>query len=191
MKRSILAVTAAALALSLASAGHAQTPAAAAPIDPARMQLARQVLEASGGAKAAESQLRSMYAMIGKAMSQNIPASDSKLAEQMSRDIQDEVVGLLPSILDATSKAYAQNLSEGQLRDTLAFYKSASGQAVIQKLPVIMQQTMTEEMPLIIAMTPRIVQKTMDRVCEEAKCTPADRQILAEAMAKAMSRPKS
>ena len=129
--------------------------------------------------------------MIGKAMSQNMPASNAKLAEQMSRDIQDEVVGLLPSILDATSKAYAQNLSETQLRDTLAFYKSDSGQAVIQKLPLVTQQTMTEEMPLIIAMAPRIAQKTIDRVCEEAKCTPADREILAEAMAKAMSRPRS
>lgn len=193
MKRSIFAAMAATAALSLASAGHAQTAstAAAAPVDPVRMQLARQVLEASGGAKATEAQMRSMYAAIGKAMSQSMGASEAKLAEQMSRDMQEEVVSLIPSILDASAKAYAQNLSEKELRDMLAFYKTDSGQAVIRKLPVIMQQAMAEEMPLIVAMTPHIVQKTIERACDEAKCTSQDRQMIADAVARAMARPKS
>ena len=193
MKRSILAATAACLALSLASAGHAQTASAgaAAPVDPVRMQLARQIVEATGGEKTAEAQMRAVYANMATMIGRTTPPDQSKLAQQMMADVQEEMVKLVPGIVEISTRVQAQTFTEQELRDVLVFYTSPSGQAILHKMPIILQQTMTEEMPLIQTAMPKIMQKTLDRVCEEQKCTPQVRQVMADAMTKAMSRPRS
>jgi len=197
MQRSIIAAAAGLAALSLTAASHAQTPAAqpaaatAAAVDPARLALAKQVFEAVGGAKGAEAQMRALYTAMGAAVGRNMPAEQTQMSQQVIGDMQDEMIKLAPAIIDLSAKVYAQNLSEKELRDILAFYRSESGQAMIRKQPAIMQQAMTEELPLIQAMMPKIMQKTLDRVCEESKCTPEVRQIVAQAMAKAMQKPTS
>ncbi|THD76247.1 MAG: DUF2059 domain-containing protein [Phenylobacterium sp.] len=189
MKRSMFISAMAGLAaLAAASASQAQAPAAP---DPARVELARQVIEATGGEKGAEAQIRALYGSIGASVSRNAPPAQAKTTELMMRDMQEEMVKLLPAIMDVSARAYAQNLSDKQLRDLLVFYKSDSGQALINKLPAIMQQSMAEEMPLIQAMIPEVMQKTLDRVCAETSCTPEVRQQMADAMAKAVHKPAS
>jgi hypothetical protein len=195
MKQSIIAAAAGLAALSFATVCHAQTaPAPAAPVaavDPVRLDLAKQVFEAVGGAKGAEAQMRSLYTAIGAAVGRNMPADQTKVTRQVMGDIQEEVVKLVPSIIDISARVYARNLTEKELRDVLAFYKSDSGQVMVHKQPVMMQQAIAEELPMIQAMMPRVMQKTLDRACEEAKCTPEVRQIVADALTKAMQTPHS
>lgn len=191
MKHPILAAAAAVLSLSLAAAAHAQTAAPAPAIDPVKMALARQVVEATGGQKTAEAQMRGVYANIGALVSRISPPGQSQLGQQMMADIQEEMIKLVPQMLEISTRAQAQNFTEQELRDLLVFYKSPTGQSVLRKMPVVVQQTMNEEAPMIQAMMPGIMQKTLDRACAESKCTPEVRQIMAEAMAKAMARPKS
>lgn len=47
-------------------------------------------------------------------------------------------------------KVYCQTLSEQEVRDLTAFYATPSGQSVLAKLPIVMQQSMQLAQPLII-----------------------------------------
>jgi hypothetical protein len=193
MPRSVLsAFLGLAAAACLASAAHAQAAAPAAPpVDPAKLALAQQVLEASGGVKGAETQVRALYGSMAAGISQTLPKEHSETTELVMRDVQEETIKLIPRMIEISARAYAQNLSETELRDLLAFYRTESGKAVLQKMPVIMQQTMAAEMPMIQAMVPQMMQKAVDRACEESKCTAEEKQIIAAAMASALKRPKS
>lgn len=194
MQRTMIAVAAGLAVLSFAGVSRAQTApaiATAPAADPARLALAKQVFEATGGAKGAEAQMRSLYTSIGALVDRNMPAEQAQIRQRMMTDIQEEMIKIVPALIDVSAQVYASNLSEKELRDVLAFYRSESGQAMIQKQPAMLRQVIAAEMPMIQAMMPRVMQKTLDRVCEETECTPEVRQIMAEAMAKAMQKPTS
>ena len=54
---------------------------------------------------------------------------------------------------------YSNNFSEQELDDYIAFYKTSSGQALVQKMPVVMQQSMT----YVQSQMRDIMPKIMDR----------------------------
>ena len=170
-------------ALAIATSATAQAPAPkAAPVDPARLALARQVFEASGGAEGMRKQLAVMFDSIGKMTAAAAPAASGDLARAMMKDIADEESKLVPDLIEDSAQAYAQNLSEKELRDMLAWTTSESGQSIRAKMPVITQQLMATMQPHLAAMMPTMMRKTLDRVCEEQKCTPEVRKIMADAM---------
>jgi hypothetical protein len=170
-------------ALAIATSATAQAPAPkAAPVDPARLALARQVFEASGGAEGMRKQLAAMFDSIGKMTAAAAPAASADLARAMMKDIAEEESKLVPDLIEDSAQAYAQNLSEKELRDMLAWTTSESGQSIRAKMPVITQQLMATMQPHLAAMMPTMMHKTLDRVCEEQKCTPEVRKIMADAM---------
>jgi uncharacterized protein len=170
-------------ALAIATSATAQAPAPkAAPVDPARLARARQVFEASGGAEGMRKQLAAMFDSIGKMTAAAAPAASADLARAMMKDIAEEESKLVPDLIEDSAQAYAQNLSEKELRDMLAWTTSESGQSIRAKMPVITQQLMATMQPHLAAMMPTMMHKTLDRVCEEQKCTPEVRKIMADAM---------
>jgi hypothetical protein len=172
-----------------AAAPAATTVAATAQDDPVNLELARQLVEVNGGQAAVNAQMKAMFATIDKSIGQYVPADQNKLAEAMRNDIEEEVFKLTPRILDISVHAYAETYTTQELRDLLAFQMSESGRAIARKTPIIRQQVLTQTMPLMMAQMPEIMRKTGDRVCAEVKCTPAQRQVVADAMAKALQRP--
>ncbi|WP_250622878.1 DUF2059 domain-containing protein [Pinirhizobacter soli] len=57
-----------------------------------------------------------------------------------------------PMMIDLYKKTFSQN----EINDMLAFYRTPSGQAVIQKMPALMNQTMAISQAKIQAMLPQI-----------------------------------
>jgi hypothetical protein len=161
-------IAASVLALSLmASAVHAQT--AAPTIDPQRLALARQIFEVQGGAQNATTLLRTMENSMMDSVKD--PEAKKRMAEVMDK----MVTTFMPRLFDQMAGYYAQDFTEGQLKDILVFYQSPTGQALKTQAPVLAQQ-MTGSM---IKLMPTLQLSVLDKVCSQVECSPEQQQQLA------------
>lgn len=193
MKRSlaILAALAALTGGSLAApAALAQETPAAAP-DPERLKLAMKMVELSGGEKQADAQVKAIFAAAQKALGRALPADQAALAAHIYDDLGQEMSGLMPKLLDAGARAYAEIYTERELKDMIAFQMSESGQAMLKKAPLVRAQIINETMPLIMSAMPAVLNKAATRACDESHCTADQRKTVTEAMAKAFAPPTS
>jgi len=179
-------LAAAALAVCFAGLAHAQAPAPAPAADPAKLALARQLFTENGGAEAYRAQIGAMMSGMSQMMRSSLPAGNQKLTDALMKDMGEMELQMVPQMIDLSADVYADGLSEQELRDMLAWTKSPSGQSIRRKMPAITQQLMVRMGPMMQAMMPQVMQKTLDRACEEAKCTPEARKLVAEAMEKAL-----
>jgi hypothetical protein len=177
-------------AAAISSAAGAQTVAAQG--DAAeRVQLAQELYELSGGAAAMKQQIHAMMDASSKAVTAAVPPDAARFTVALQRDTQEEVLKIVPQLMDAGVKAYADQLTTQQLRDYIAWLSSDSGKAVIAKAPAIRQEIADAILPLIVQMYPELRRKVSERVCEELKCTASERELIASAMARAFASPKS
>lgn len=178
-----------AAALTVATGAWAQAAPPPSPVDPVKMDLARQIVAAVGGEKQAEIQIRLMFAAMQKAVAQSLPADASALQGPIFDVISQEMVKLTPQILEISTHAYAQAYTEKELRDVLAFETSETGQAMVRKTPAVRAEVLAETMPLMLKLMPAIMGRVSDRVCAEQHCTAKQRQAVAQALRAATTRP--
>ena len=181
-----LAMAVAALAVATGAWGQTAAPAA---IDPAKMDLARQIVAAVGGEKQAELQMRLMFTAMQKAVAQSLPADANQLQGPIFELMGQEMVKLTPQMLEISTRAYADAYTEKELRDMLAFQTSETGQAMVRKTPAVRAQVLAETMPLMIKLLPSIMGRVANKVCAEQHCTPSQRQAVANALTRAVARP--
>lgn len=176
-------------AASLLAAGSAFAQAET-PIDPAKLELARKLVEASGGQKNAETMVRQTYGSLDTVFAKMGTPETQRLMRLVQRDMQDEIIKMIPAILEMSTNTYARHLTEKELADMLAFQTSETGRSVAAKLPAIMQDIVKAQTPLLQEMLPRLLHRTLDRACEEAKCSTAEREQVATMMKEAL-KPKA
>jgi hypothetical protein len=180
------------LAISMAIACGAWAQGAPAPPppgpNPVKMDLARQLVEASGGEAQAEAQMKlvfnSMRANLAKTLSGEKAAMADAVYDEMSR----ELVTLTPRILDISVKAYADEFTVQELRDLLAFQISESGRSMVRKMPALRAQIMNETLPLIMSSMPEVMRKSADIVCARQHCTAEQRDAIVNAFGRAGAR---
>ena len=166
-------ILAALAVLAVAGGAAAQTPEAA--VSPVKLALARQVIEANGGQRQRDAMWDAIFSNLAKSLPADSSPEAVKRTQKFQADLRAELDGMIPEILDITARATASALSEQELRDSLTWEQSPSGQSVMHKTPLIMQEVLAREMPMIISALPRLMQKTVDSVCEETHCTPERR----------------
>ncbi|HEY2482585.1 MAG TPA: DUF2059 domain-containing protein [Caulobacteraceae bacterium] len=176
-----------AAALTIATGAWAQ--AAPPAIDPAKLDLARQIVAAVGGEKQAELQMRLMFTAMQKAVAQSLPADVNQLQGPIFDLMGQEMVKLTPQMLEISTRAYADAYTEKELRDILAFQTSETGQAMVRKTPAVRAEVLAETMPLMLKLLPSIMGRVADKVCAEQHCTPRQRQAVANALTHAAARP--
>lgn len=156
------------LALSLAaSAAQAQT--AAPTIDPQRLALAKQIFESQGGAQNAANIMKSMETTM-------LAAAKTPEAKQAMAAVMDKMATtFMPRLFDQMAGYYAQDFTEGQLKDILVFYQSPTGQALKAQAPVLAQQMAGS----MIKLMPTLQLSVLDKVCSQVTCTPEQQQQLA------------
>lgn len=177
-------------ALCISTASFAQTAQTPVP-DPARLQLARQVVEAVGGASAARTQLTALYSGMGQLLNANMPANQAKLTATVLKYISEEMVKAVPELLDETVAIYANRLTERELRDLLAWQQSESARSIATKAPLILQDSIARQGPRLRAIQAGLVKTVIEKACQENACTPAQRQAVTAALAKAIPQPSS
>ncbi|HUO11854.1 MAG TPA: DUF2059 domain-containing protein [Caulobacteraceae bacterium] len=181
----LLAATAIALTANLAHAQPAQ------PLGDAdeRLRLAHQLYELSGGRAAAEAQIRSTFAMTSRVAVANMPPNQSRFATALQQDMQDEVLRMIPSVLEVGERAFADNLTTQELRDYVAWLTSDSGRAVLAKTSAIRDEILAREAPLMAQMIPDMQRRVAAHVCAQMTCDAAQRQMIDDAMARAYPKP--
>jgi hypothetical protein len=175
-------LTGAALAAVLATGVEAQ-PAAPSP---ERTALARQVVDTVGGADQMKVVLQTVFQSMSATLSANMPPEQKHLLEVVLQKMQDRFIAATPQLIDGTVQVYADNLTEKELRDYLAWLHSDTGQSVIRKQPQIAADSLKVMMPVLAQVTQGIRQDVLDEACKQASCSAQDRQALAAAMDKAM-----
>jgi hypothetical protein len=190
-----LAGLSAAAFLSAGGLAAAQAPPApdqsASQPSPERKALAHELVAASGGEKQLTQVLQAMFNSINTVALRNLPPAQQRLQSAIQNELQTQVIALAPQLMDMTANIYAENLSDKELRDYMAWLRSDSGQSIREKLPVITSKSMQATLPLLMATLPKVVKTVIDRACDEAHCTAQDRQVIAEAMAKSMPKQPS
>ena len=158
----------------------AQTPTPASP-DAPRLELAREVLAASGGAQAMEAQMRVIFSgaanLTKKALSNADPKA-SEISDSVMKYVADEELQAVPELMSQVVAIYADNLSERELRDLLAWSLSPSAQEIRAKMPVITQQLIAEQGPLMNRMMAGVMAAAIDRACADKACTDDQRKAL-------------
>ena len=178
MKRMALGVAFAASLLISAQPAAAQTAAQPAPAQSAepapsahKLELARQVVEASGmddtltnGLRAAAAQ---MTASAAKSLSPDRQAKMKIIGEAEG----DALAKMGPQIIDNVVDGYARDFTEQELTDFLAFYRSPSGRAMVTKLPQFMHGLLSE----MSALMPQVRRDMGEEICAKTTCTAAER----------------
>jgi hypothetical protein len=148
----------------------AATSEASAPIDPERLTLAREMFTMMHLDTAMRgvfsNALNSMPVVAGN--SQN-----SARAQQFIKSYSAAMDADFPNIVDDMAEVYARVFTVQELRDTLAFYRTPSGQAALNKMPIVMQQLM----PLVMKTMPRVFAAAESDFCGREVCTEAERAV--------------
>jgi hypothetical protein len=144
----------------------------APPPSPHQMELAKRVIDDVGGEKMID---QVMNAMMGS-MTAQMAGGQSKDAQEKTRTIlmpalQATMARVMPKMMDVMTVSYAQTFSEQELTDIDTFYRSPSGQAMINKLPQMMASTMQAMGPIQLEMRQDFAQE----YCQRTACTPAMR----------------
>jgi hypothetical protein len=101
-------------------------------------------------------------------------ALKSYVVDLMKVEVADMEAKMLPKI----AEIYAENFSEKQLNDILAFYASPTGQALLDKQPALAREAQLAVAPLVPPMQRDMIDKLFAHVCQIQACTPAQRQQL-------------
>lgn len=180
MRALVMLAVAALSALALVFPAQAQTVAPVQP-DAARLALARQIMNANGGAQAMQTRMRALFGSVMTLTQNATPNADPKVAaasQAMMKYVVDEEIKAIPQLIDQTAVIYANNLTEAELRDLLAWSVSPSAQAIRDKMPVITQQLMAEQGPLMKRMIAGVMSKAVERACADAGCTDDERRTI-------------
>ena len=142
-------------------------PSAQAPVDPERLALARELFAQMHMDKTLAGVLANMSRSVPGALGTS--AADVK-ARQMRASFGAGMAAVAPQMVDALVEIYARTLTARELRDAIAFDKTASGQAMLTKLPMAMSQFQ----PLMLRLMPKIWAAAEVDYCGHLTCTEAD-----------------
>ncbi len=152
-------------------ASHVAPPETRAPpVDPERLALARELFTTmhldTNLRGALGSVFRSMPNMAG---SGSAAARAQKFGESFSTALE----ASFPDLIDSMASVYARTLTKQELNDSLTFYRSPSGQAILSKLPEMMRQAM----PMTMQMMPRIAAAAERDFCSRETCSETERAV--------------
>ena len=144
-----IALAAAAILALYATATSAQTEPAAH-----RRELAQELMS--------EIQFDKMMGTINRSVEQSMTATiqagaskpEKARMEAMLSASREEMAVLTPKLKSYMVDIYASELTEKELEDTVAFYKTDSGRSILAKLPVLTQRMtpfMQQQMPAVMA----------------------------------------
>jgi len=171
----------------LATALATGAMAAEAP-SPEKLALAKQLVQASGGADQLKTVLQTLFGSISANLDTNLPAEQKRLRDVLLDKMQTRILAVAPQLMDATAQVYAADLTEKELRDYVAWLQSDTGQSLKRKLPQITGESMRAMAPVLAQVSQGFKQDVVDEACAQAKCTAHDKEVLVALMNKTASK---
>ena len=115
-------------------------PAQAQPATPAALEAAKELLALKGAAQMFDPIVTGVVEQTKGALLQTNPQLAKDLTD-VSKQLGAEFAPRRAEIIDAAAKAYASRFSEKELKDVVAFYKTAAGQKMLAQEPQVLDET--------------------------------------------------
>ena len=126
----------------LATEAGAQQQAApkGPPPSAAQVQLAREIIDASGAARAFDGIIPTiMQQAYGSFLQQN-PDLQKPLVESINA-IRGDYEKRQPEIVGLMANAYASHFTEAELKELITFYRSPTGKKLVTELPAVLEES--------------------------------------------------
>lgn len=139
---SVLAAPVALAQTAAPAQGSAVLPSAT-PATEAQLAAARDLITSSGAQRTFDSVLPTVIAQVRQTFSRQHPDMIKDIEASLTV-IEPEVEAKRADILDVAAKVYAARMSEQELKDSAAFFKSPTGQKYVQSQPAIFDELFSE-----------------------------------------------
>lgn len=157
-----IVIAAAAILALCAGTASAQTAST-----PHKRELAQELMS--------EIQFDNMMETINRSVEQSMTATikagaskpEKARIDSMLSASREEMMVLTPKLKDFMVDIYATELTDKELEDTVAFYKTESGRSILAKLPALTQR-MT---PFMQQQMPAVMQGMFRRYCAKVTCS--------------------
>ena len=128
----------------LASGAVAQQPAPpkGPPPSAAQVQLARDIIEASGAARAFDGVIPTMMQQAYGSFLQQNPDLQKPLVEAITA-IRGDFEKRQPELVGLMAQSYASHFTEAELKELIAFYRSPTGKKLVTELPAVLEESFT------------------------------------------------
>src|SRR5207237_8989369 len=129
----------------------------------------KQLLEVSHAGQLVESMIGQMDGMMKNAMAQ--VTQGQQLSPKMQKEVEQfraDGMAEMKAVLDWNKlesmyvRIYQKSFSKQEIEGMIAFYKTPTGQAVLNKMPLVLQNTMTEVQQMVQPMLQRLQQKQQE-----------------------------
>ena len=153
------------------AAADSSTPGAAG--NPPSEASIKQLLEAAQAHKLIDSMMAQMDTFMKQTIQQ--ATQGQQVSPKVQKDIdkrEAETMAILKEMLDWNKlepmyvRIYQKSFTQAEVDGMIAFYKTPAGQAVISKMPAVMQNTMNEMQQMMGPMMERIQRMQQDVVTE-------------------------
>jgi hypothetical protein len=161
------------LVLSASGAHAAESSSPGAAGNPPSEASIKQLLEAAHARKLIDSVMTQMDTLMKQTMQQ--ATQGQPVPPKVQKDIdkrEAEMMAALKEMLDWNKlepmyvRVYQKSFTQSEVDGMIAFYKTPAGQAVISKMPVVMQNTMNEMQQMMGPMMQRLQKMQQDVVAE-------------------------
>lgn len=156
---------------SVAHGAESSSPGAAG--NPPSEASIKQLLEAAHARKLIDSVMAQMDTVMKQTIQQ--ATQGQTVPPKVQKDIdkrEGEMMAALKEMLDWNKlepmyvRVYQKSFTQSEVDGMIAFYKTPAGQAVISKMPVVMQNTMNEMQQMMAPMMQRLQKMQQDVVAE-------------------------
>jgi uncharacterized protein len=125
----------------LASGAFAQQPAPKGPPpSAAQIQIARDIIDASGAARALDGIIPSIMQQAYASLLQQNPDLQKPLVESINA-IRGDFEKRQPEVIGLMATAYAGHFTEAELQEVLVFYRSPTGKKLVKELPAVLEES--------------------------------------------------
>lgn len=170
LKRIFIALT---LSSSVVCAADPPAPSSGAASNPPSEASIKQLLEVGQAHKLIDSMMVQMDGFMKNAMQQ--ATQGHHLSAQMQKDIEKRQAEMMAGVKDMLDwnkleplyvRVYQKSFTQQEVDGITAFYKTSTGQAVLTKMPVVMQNTMSEMQQMMTPVIQRIQRMQQDIVAQ-------------------------
>jgi uncharacterized protein len=157
----------------VAYAAESPSPGPAATSDIPSEASIKQLLETAQVHKLLDSVMTQMDSMLQQTIKQT--TQGRKVSPKIQKDIdkrQAEVMAILKDLLDwkklepMYTRVYQKSFNQQEVDGMIAFYQTPAGQAVITKMPLVMQNTMNEMQELMSPVIQKMQKMQQDVIAE-------------------------
>lgn len=145
---------------------------AADDIAPARLELAKQVMELNGSAAAYANYDKNLDRLVEQ-LKLSLPGADDAMIADIKKIAVEEFNAYRPALVEGVVKIYAKHFSEKDLKALIAFYKSDAGKHFAAEIPVISQESVDLNVPFTARLMERIRQYILTKIAEAQKAEEA------------------